>query len=124
MFTVKRVLVLAILIALPSRAFAWNPYGHMMVAASAWDQISDKAVKKKIAALLKLNPKYGDWIKGVPPAGRAHVAFVMAATWPDFIRNAPGYTADGTDHGNTPAKVPASSQNIGYQDKLMHKYWH
>ena len=120
----KRALLFAILIVFPARAFAWNPYGHMVVAASAWDQISKRAVRKKITALLKLNPQYEDWVKGVPAARRDRVAFVMAATWPDFIKSAPGYTADGDDHGNTPPNVPASSQNIGYADRLMHKYWH
>lgn len=115
---------LAALLLLPARAFAWNPYGHMVVAASAWDQIGNHAVRKRIVALLKLNPQYSDWIKGIATANRDRVAFVMAATWADFIKNAPGYTADGTEKGNTPAHVPESSRNIGYQDTLMHKYWH
>jgi hypothetical protein len=120
----KRALLVAIVIAFPARAFAWNPYGHMVVAASAWDQIGRPAVRKRITALLKLNPQYEDWIKGVPAARRDRVAFVMAATWPDFIKSAPGYAADGDNRGNTPANVPPSSQNIGYADRLMHKYWH
>jgi hypothetical protein len=120
----KRALLLVILFAWPARALAWDPYGHMTVAASAWEQIGKPAVRKRISALLKLNPQYGDWVKGVPAAARDRIAFVKAATWPDFIRSAPGYEADGTNNGNTPAHVPASSQNIGYTDKLMHKYWH
>jgi hypothetical protein len=120
----KRILLLVTLFVWPARAFAWDPYGHMVVAASAWDQIGDHAVRKRIVALLRLNPQYGDWVKGVPAASRDRVAFVMAATWPDFIKRAPGYEADGTDNGNRPAHVPESSQNKGYQDHLMHKYWH
>jgi hypothetical protein len=116
--------VLAVMVALPARALAWDPYGHMVVAASAWERITNTKVKKKIGELLKLNPQYDDWVKGVPAARRLRVAFVIAATWPDFIKGAPGYEADGTNNGNTPPHVAASSRNIGYTDKLMHKYWH
>src|ERR1041384_7978479 len=118
------VAALAVLLAVPSRARAWDPYGHMVVAASAWRRITNTKVKKRIGELLKLNPQYDDWVKGVPKARQLRVAFVKAATWPDFIKEAPGYTADGKNGGNTPAHVAASSQNIGYTDKLMHKYWH
>src|SRR6476619_7349209 len=102
----KRALLLVTLLLWPARAFAWDPYGHMMVAASAWDQIGNHAVRKRIGALLKLNPQYDDWVKGVPTAARDRVAFVKAATWPDFIKSADGYTADGANNGNTPAHVP------------------
>jgi hypothetical protein len=115
---------MAVLLALPARALAWDPYGHMVVAASAWGRITNTKVKKRISDLLKLNPQYDDWVKGVPAARRARVAFVRAATWPDFIKEAPGYEADGKNGGNTPPHVAASGRNIGYTDKLMHKYWH
>jgi len=117
----KRVVFIAALLIWPARAFAWNPYGHMVVAASAWDQIGKPAVRKRITALLKLNPQYEDWIKGVPAARRDRVAFVMAATWPDTIKSDSHYVEDG----NVPDHVPASSDNTkGYQDRLLHKYWH
>jgi hypothetical protein len=113
-----------LLVSAPTRVFAWDPFGHRMIAASAWEQIRDKAVRKRIGALLRLNPRYGDWVAGVPAGDRDRVAFIEAATWPDFIKQAPGYVADGAERGNRPDPVPASSQNIGYADKLMHKYWH
>jgi hypothetical protein len=120
----RPILLLVFVMVWPARVFAWNPYGHMVVAASAWDQIANKTARKRIVALLKLNPQYADWVEGVPASRRDQVAFVMAATWPDLIKKDPQYTADGTDKGNRPANVPASSQNEGYADKLMHKYWH
>lgn len=101
-------------------AFGWAGPGHMQVAAIAFDQL-DPAVKKKVATLLKKNPNYKDWVKGVPKKDVPEIAFVTAATWPDFIKgHGQGYADDG-DH---PQNVPASSQNAGYTDKLMHKYWH
>ena len=42
---------------------------------------------------------------------------MRAATWPDIIRTAPGYRADPIDD-------PGATQNIGYADKLQHRYWH
>ncbi len=117
--------LLAFVVLLTSgRALGWGSQGHMMVAASAWEQIEDTAVKKKIVKLLKVNPQYASWVKGVAPADRDEVAFVIASTWPDWIkRNAP-YENDGDDNGETAPNVPASSQNIGYTDHLRHKYWH
>src|SRR5262249_20722614 len=122
----KRAAFLVAILIWPARAFAWNPYGHMVVAASAWEQIGNHAVKKKIAALLKLNPLYDDWIKGVPAAKQDRAAFVMAATWPDIIKDkAMHYVEDGANGGNIPDNVPASSDNTkGYEDRLLHKYWH
>jgi hypothetical protein len=45
---------------------------------------------------------------------------------PDCIKGnqCPGYTSDGPNGGNTPPNDPSASQNIGYADHLMHKYWH
>jgi hypothetical protein len=52
------------------------------------------------------------------------VAFVKAATWADCIKSsscASGYTSDG---GDVPPGNSSDAQNIGYDDHLMHKYWH
>jgi len=99
-------------------ALAWNGRGHMIVAAVAWAHMTP-ASQARAAALLKLNPMYATWISGVPAAKQDQVAFVVAATWPDIIKHTTGYTNDGEKPIN-----PGASQNIGYSDKLMHKYWH
>jgi S1/P1 Nuclease len=100
-------------------AWAWDGEGHMQVAEIGWQHLT-AASRKRVSALLKLNPNYPDWIAKLPAAKRAHEAFVMAATWPDVIKSATGYTNDG----DTPPPGPASSQNIGYSDHLQHRYWH
>ena len=123
----KRVVVAIIttvLIATP--LLAWDGKGHMVVAYIAYKNLSNET-RKRVDGLLKLNPEYKHWTTGVPKKKRVLVAFVNAATWPDCIKRAsdcPGYTADGTDNGNTPPPGPEASQNIGYADKFMHKYWH
>jgi hypothetical protein len=99
-------------------AQAWNGEGHMMVAAIAWNNLSD-ASRVRVSALLKLNPDYDNWIKGVAPEKQDQIAFVTAATWPDAIKSESGYTFDG----DRPTG-PAAAQNIGYSDHLQHRYWH
>jgi hypothetical protein len=49
---------------------------------------------------------------------------VLAATWPDAIKRRSDYHADGPADGERPPPEPQASQNIGYADKSMHKYWH
>ncbi len=92
---------------------------HMQVAEIAWQHLTT-ASRARVATLLMLNPNYHSWIAKVPAAKRKEVAFVMAATWPDFIKTATGYIND-TD---TPPPGAASSQNVGYSDHLQHRYWH
>jgi S1/P1 Nuclease len=106
----------------PTRA--WDDFGHMLVAASAYDDLTPP-VKKKVDALVKLNPQYSTWVKGVAAKDKGKVAFMMAARWPDWIKlKGSGHVSDGPDGGNRPPDDPSASQNIGYTDTAMHKYWH
>jgi len=116
-----RVMAAAVAIAMyASSAVAWDGEGHMMVAAIAWKHLNDTS-RARVAQLLKLNPSYGTWIAGAPADQQDQIAFVTAATWPDAIKDKnSGYKSDG----DRPLPGPASAQNIGYADKLQHKYWH
>ena len=115
----RTVVVLCVALLSAPGVWAWDSEGHMQVAEIAWQQLTP-ASRVRVSALLKLNPQYSTWIENVIVAKQYQVAFVMAATWPDYIKHADGYI-DDTDIA--PAG-PASAQNIGYSDKLMHKYWH
>ena len=99
-------------------ASAWDSFGHMMVAAVAYDNLTP-AARTKTVQLLKLNTDYKTWIKGVAKAKQGKTAFMMAATWPDSIKSNKTYTDDGEHPTN-----PNAAANIGYSDKLMHRYWH
>jgi hypothetical protein len=112
------ITVLAAVLLSTSSVLAWDGDGHMQVAEIAWKHLT-AASRARVSELLELNPNYRAWIANVPEAKRKQMAFVMAATWPDYIKTATGYIND-TD---TPP-VPASSQNIGYADHLRHRYWH
>ena len=47
-------------------ALAWNNFGHMEVAAVAWDRLTP-ATKVKAAKLLQRNPLFDDFTNGVAP---------------------------------------------------------
>lgn len=102
-----------------SNAAAWEDEGHMQVAAVAYYRLTPD-VRAKVDALIKLNPFYDGWTAGWPSGQIAEFAFVRAATWPDDIKS-PGLGY--TDVGDK-ATAPDAGRNIGYQDFLMHKYWH
>lgn len=101
-----------------SPAQAWNGTGHMIVAAIAYDLLTP-AAKAEATRLLRLNPDYRRWITGASEHDRDEIAFVTAATWPDVIKSKRGYVNDGAKPSNAD-----SSLNIGYSDKLQHRYWH
>jgi hypothetical protein len=107
-------------------SFAWNDEGHMAVAYLAYQRLTP-GTRARVDALLKLNPYYPKWLSAIPSgtseADKKMMVFMIAATWPDEIRSDPAYISDGLDNGNTP-EGPASSQNLGYSDHLLHKNWH
>jgi S1/P1 Nuclease len=115
------VLMLVVLGAGP--ASAWDSFGHMEVATIAWAKLTPTA-RERAAELLKLNPLYERWIRDIPLADQARVAFVKASTWADDIANEPDYTTDGPGNGFRPPPGPQAAQNIGYADHFRHKYWH
>lgn len=95
----------------------------MVVAYVGYKRLKP-ATRKRVDALLMLNPLYPTWIAGVTKKQRGLTAFLSAATWPDCIKQKtcdPGYTSDG---GDTPPGEATDAQNIGYTDLLMHRYWH
>src|SRR5215469_8199753 len=120
---IASAIALAGLALASSPACAWDSFGHMEVAAVAWGKLTP-AARARATELLKLNPEYASWISHTPAQNRDQIAFVTAATWPDFIKHAQGYHSDGTDNGDRPPPGPEASQNIGYKDHFMHKYWH
>jgi hypothetical protein len=128
---VLKVLVcVALGLALSGPAFGWNNRGHMTVAYIAYKQLTP-TTRDRVNALLKLNPRYSDWSatvdKQVPSASaddKNLMIFMIAATWADGIKRDSTYTQDGSQNGNRPDGSPDPGKNTGYDDLLMHKYWH
>jgi hypothetical protein len=134
--SIRRALFAGLIIALPSsHALAWNGRGHMIVAAVAWTHMTQTA-QDRVGQLLKLNPFYASWTKGVPAGQKDQIAFVIGATWPDQIKKWKGNCPAAV----TPNKGPVSKYtycndsdapthdgadaNKGYTDRLEHRYWH
>ncbi len=107
-------------------ALCWNDFGHMTVAYLAYKKLNAHA-RERVDQLLKLNPSYQKWLdqigQGASEADRNTQVFMLASTWPDTIKGDQTYKSDGTQHGFRPEGAVAS-QNIGYSDHLLHKYWH
>jgi hypothetical protein len=118
------------LVTFPPSAFGWLSNGHMAVAYVAYQHLTP-AVRNKVNALVKKNPNYKKWLAKIPAgtsaADRSVMLFMLAATWPDEIKaNGSGYKIDpGSTDGDRPGPdLKVAAQNIGYSDKLYHKYWH
>jgi len=89
------------------------------------------ATKDRVNLLLTLNPKYSVWaakvdkeVPGASAADKDTMIFMIAATWADGIKRDSTYTKDGSQGGNRPDGSPDPGKNSGYDDLLMHKYWH
>lgn len=106
----------AALVAPPAEA--WTDTGHMIVAAVAYDLLTP-AARAEASALLRLNPDYPKWISGASDGDRDRGAFATAATWADAIKSKYGYM----DDRNRPWSV-GYSLNVGYADRLQHRWWH
>ena len=99
-------------------ARAWNDFGHMTVAAVAWQHLTP-AARVRAGTLLRLNPDYDRWVSRVPPQQQPVIAFLRAATWADAIKHEAGYSDDGERPDG-----PDAAANLGYEDRRQHRYWH
>ena len=92
----------------------------MIVAAIAWGKLTP-AVRREVSRLLTENPDYPLWIAGVDARDRDAVAFIEASRWPDEIKANRNYDNSEGEHPRWPFP---SGRNIGYADRMQHRYWH
>ena len=102
---------------------AWFDGGHMVVAYIAYQNLTptDEGTRR---CSIEVEQDVSHVDQGRDRDAERLTAFVKAATWADCIKQqtcAPGYTSDG---GDVPPGNPSDTQNIGYRDMLMHRYWH
>jgi len=113
------------LVLFSSTSSAWFNVGHMAVAYVAYQQLTAEK-KLLVGKLLKKNPYYNKQWKALIPAGtpadqRDLMLFMIAATWPDQIKEkGSAYQNDG----DTPPTDGSAWTNTGYKDLKQHKYWH
>jgi hypothetical protein len=119
--------ILSIALALPLAqtrpALAWDDHGHMMIAASAYDQLTPRA-KTRVAQLLALNRYPTNGMNDASDADAGKAAMMMAATAPDAVRSDRSEFTDDGDDPTDHTKAPDPGRNSGFDDKFMHKYWH
>jgi len=116
---------LALMIALSVPSYGWDKLGHMAVAFVAYQNLTSQ-VRDRVDVLLKLNPEHDVWLTEIPAGAseedKKMMVFMIAATFPDRLRSKKLHP-EIEDDGSRPTN-PKAGQNIGYDDKLMHKYWH
>lgn len=114
------LLAAAAVLAMTGQTWAWGNRGHMMVAAIAYDQLMP-STKKAVDALIRKNKYPINGTLDVSGTNAKKAAFMRAATAPDAIKSTSGFKNDGDDANAAGANA---SLNIGFSDKLMHRYWH
>jgi len=117
--------VVLCLVLFSSTSNAWFNVGHMAVAYVAYQQLTAEK-KIRVAKLLKKNPYYKTKWQALIPAGtpadqRDLMLFMIAATWPDEIKEK-GSTYQ--NDGDTPPTDGTAWTNTGYGDLKQHRYWH
>jgi hypothetical protein len=116
----RHCFVLAIIFAIcaPASLWAWNFGGHMTTAAIAYDVLAKENPKALAAALaiLKQNPLYDKmWAKqleNVDPENRDQALFMLAARWPDDIRNNPDYNHPNWHYIDYPFKPAGEADDV------------
>jgi hypothetical protein len=118
-------LLLMLVLSVPS--YGWSDTGHMAVAFVAYQRLNPQT-RARVDALVKLNPNFGFFSSQIPQGtsakDRRMMLFILAATWPDFIKGDGQHHPDGTEGGNKPPNDGTAANNTGYPDTAMHKYWH
>jgi S1/P1 Nuclease len=120
---VRRLLCIPLCIALISiigiqPAAAWNKAGHMMTAAIAYDTLKkdNPTALDKVLALLRQHPQYDKmWakqIERVAPEDRDQALFMLAARWPDDIRDDPDYNQPSWHYTDIPFKPVGQPDSV------------
>ena len=111
--TFLKVLTVALLPSmLTGSAFGWGAGGHMTIAAFAYDELAEKH-PVELAKLLNVLHQHPEWPAGVKhsmekrteavaPADRDRYAFMVAARWPDDVRQDPQYHHGTWHYMDTP----------------------
>jgi hypothetical protein len=86
-FTLLAVLATLVLGARP--AYAWDDFGHRLVARIAWDNMTPQARTRAVAILRAAALETGirSGFTGTLSPQRQMELFVFAATWPDVVRD-------------------------------------
>lgn len=83
------VTVLATVVLSGRPAYAWDDFGHRVVARIAWANMTPQARARAIAILRAAAPETGlrGTVSGTLSQQQQIALFVFAATWPDVVRD-------------------------------------
>lgn len=83
------IAVLATLVLGTRPAYAWDDFGHRLVARIAWNNMTPQARTRAIAILRGAAPETGlrGSVTGALSAQQQIDLFVFSATWPDVVRD-------------------------------------
>lgn len=94
--------------AVPSVARAWNAHGHMTIALIAYRRL-DPTVRSKVNEILRSHPAFAEFKakRHTNFADEEAWIFMMAATWPDSIkdRRNPYHAEFDPDDPDAPARI-------------------
>jgi hypothetical protein len=118
MINPRSILIAIFVTLMTAAAHAWNFGGHMTTGAIAYDTMkaTDPQGLAKIVAVLKQHPQYDShWSKRlelVDPADRDQAMFMLAARWPDDIRNNPDYNHSEWHYIDYPYIPPGQPESV------------
>jgi len=98
-----------ILLCLQRPGLAWNKVGHWTVAAIAYNDLGNTPLRKKIVLILRNHPIYTTkWkpiVESLPPDDQGAALFMLAASWPDDIKNDSSYRTPGINQNVVKTKL-------------------
>jgi hypothetical protein len=118
-YAVAALLLVVQFISLPAAVSAWNNTGHMVVAYTAYQNLTPDA-KERIKKILRQHPEYSTWVMGVEKQwkDRDRSVFLIASTFPDMLKGDPRFYDERTPPAEPPKPIP------GYPDMQRHGDWH
>lgn len=109
----------------PPSAQAWNKAGHMTSGAIAYRELknNDPATLARVVELLRQHPQFEDlWVEKLertPAEDRDQLLFMLAARWPDDIRNDADFHHEKWHYINFPYRPPSTATSTPNGEDIL-----
>jgi S1/P1 Nuclease len=114
----RHLIAVVVAFSIANTASAWNKAGHMVSGAIAYAALKqdNSEVHAKVVQLLKAHPQFADhWSKRLedaPDGDRDLMLFMLAARWPDDIRDNADYHHSRWHYINMPFKPDGQPDSV------------